>query len=142
MSTRETAGTLGAVAPGRFLSRALLANAAFSIFCAVAALVFAQPIAAFMGEIQAADLRSLGVSLFIWAAVALFARTTVLKGRTNRWLVVAIIAGDLLWVAGSALLLVQRPVELTTGGALLIADVALAVGAFAVAQTVGLRRLG
>jgi hypothetical protein len=52
----------------------------------------------------------------------------------------AIIAADLAWVLGSAVLLVMYPASLSSTGTVLVVDVALVVLAFAVIQAVGLRR--
>jgi len=120
-----------------FLRAALRGNAAFSTLSGLAALVFAGPLAPWLGVPDAAPwLRALGVGLVAFAAglVWLASREEVPSG--TAW---GVVAADLGWVLGTVPLvaadLLSRPGDWLAVG---IADFVLL---FAVLQAVGIRRL-
>lgn len=124
--------------PSRLLRLALRANAAFSTLSALTFLVFAAPVAAFVGAMGGRDVVILGVQLAVFAVWLwwLAARSAI-----PRWQVWIIIALDVLWVVGSFQTVLAPPPSLTTGGTWAIAMVADVVGLFALLQFIGLRRL-
>lgn len=120
------------------LRNALLANAVFSGFSALALAVAADPLGRLLGSVSP-------VLLYVIAGgLALFCYDLFQQARSDapepaRALRATI--GDLLWVAGSAVLLIVRPESLSDTGLLLVAVVALIVLTFAALQLLGLRRL-
>ena len=121
------------------LRRALQGNDAFSTVSGILFIIAAKPIAAFLGPVQPWMLVGAGVGLLGFAAwVAHNSLRDLLSALETRM----IIAGDLMWVAGSlAAVLYANALGLTRGGTwaiILIADVVLL---FAVLQFLGLRKL-
>lgn len=87
--------------------------------------------------LSATFLRVVGVSLLPWFALLIYAAT---RPAPPRLLVAGIIGVNLLWVAGSVLLLVSGWVDPTGLGIAFVIAQALAVLAFADLQILGLRR--
>ena len=121
--------------PSGTLRRALLANAAFSAFSG-SLMVFA----------EASVLSWLGLDSFailpIGAFLLAFALYLLWMGNHQRVpadLVKGVIAGDWAWVIASVLLLLFKAGLFSTTGILLIIDVAVIVGVFAIMQSRGLR---
>ncbi|MGB1286225.1 MAG: hypothetical protein ACPG7F_06825 [Aggregatilineales bacterium] len=128
------------------LRNALRGNGLFSLIGGVTFFLAAQPIADFSGlagaEIIAGIdgtgfIRLLGVGLLPWA-MALFwlASRPVIKNGLA-W---EVIGGDMLWVAGSALLLMTQALPLNTTGSWMVLILADVVLMFAVVQYVGIRQ--
>ena len=123
-----------------FLRRALAANAAFSELSALLCLLFPAAIGRWLG-IPSAEVSSVGIGLFVFAAVllVLFTRRDLTTG-LNRYLVLTVIALDVLWVCGSIALLLTPGTALTVAGQWVVALVALAVADLAIFQIWGLQR--
>jgi hypothetical protein len=118
------------------LMRGLQRNAIFSACSALAMLLAADWVAEQVGLPGPANVYAVGIFLLIFAAqLGNIVRTR--KFRT--WEVVAIIVGDLLWVAGSIVLAALYFRSFSTIGAVLVDAVALAVLIFAIMQIRGLR---
>ena len=118
------------------LMRGLKMNAVFSTLSAVAMLLAANWVAEQVGLPGPANVYAVAVFLLFFAAQL----GNIVRTRTIRtWEIVAIIVGDLLWVAGSVVLGAIYFRSFSTIGALLVDAVALAVLIFAVMQIRGLR---
>ena len=116
--------------------RGLKMNAVFSTLSAVAMLLAANWVAEQVGLPGPANVYAVAIFLLFFAAQL----GNIVRTRTIRtWEIVAIIVGDLLWVAGSAVLGAMYFRSFSTIGALLVDAVALAVLIFAVMQIRGLR---
>lgn len=121
------------------LKTALRGNALFSILSAAVALVASGSVAEFMGVEDTLPFIVLGVGLVLWAIDVYFVS---LQDPIRPDYVKMIIGGDLLWVAGSAVLLLFDPFDFSTAGmwaVLVVADIVLTL---AILQYVGLRRAG
>ena len=120
------------------LLRALRMNAAFSSVSALALMALAPWIAAQLGLGAASPVYVVGALL---AAFALqlwnIVRTRVIRG----WEIKGIIAGDMAWVVGTAVLVSLYYPQLTATGLVLVDVVAIAVLFFAIQQIRGLRAL-
>lgn len=116
----------------------LRANATFSIASALTLTVFSSPLSKHF-SVAPALLIAVAVGLLSFAAtlLAVAAAATI-----NRRVLIAIIAADLGWVLGSAVLIALAPPGLSSVGRWLVIAVAAAVLGFALAQIAGLRRLG
>ena len=121
----------------RPLIRALAMNAIFSATSAVLMLLSADWVAAQVGLPGPADVYSVSVFLLVFAGWLGFIVYTV---RIRMPEILLIIAGDLVWVLGSAVLVGLHYNGFTTAGLFLTDAVALAVLTFAVLQIRGLRR--
>jgi len=120
----------------QLLIRGLTLNAMFSTVSAIAMLLAADWVAGQVGLPGPGNVYAVAIFLVIFAAqLANIVRT----GKIRTWEIVAIIAGDLLWVAGSVVLGVLYFRSFTTIGAVMIDAVALAVLIFAIMQIRGLR---
>jgi len=116
--------------------RGLKMNAVFSTLSAVAMLLAANWVAEQVGLPGPANVYAVAIFLLFFAAQL----GNIVRTRTIRtWEIVAIIVGDLLWVAGSVVLGAMYFRSFSTIGALLVDAVALAVLIFAVMQIRGLR---
>lgn len=125
------------------LRRALLANAVFSGICGSLCALASSAVAGLVG-IAPAEIFALGVNLEVFAIllVVLATRRDPARGWV-RALVMAVIAMDVLWVAGSAALLLSPAAALTTAGRWIVFAVALVVADLAYFQLrgfLGLRR--
>lgn len=121
------------------LKTVLYENSAFSFVSGLLMVSMPYTVADFMGVESATAFQILGVLLFIWAADVFFVARQNPLNLTFAWL---IIGGDLLWVIGSAVVLLLNPFDFSTEGnwaTLIIADIVMV---FAIAQFVGIRRLG
>ncbi|MCI0709366.1 MAG: hypothetical protein L0154_04310 [Chloroflexi bacterium] len=119
------------------LKTALRGNALFSVISAVVTLVTSGSVAEFMGVEDNLPFIILGVGLVLWAVDVYFVSS---QDPIRPDYVKMIIGGDLLWVAGSAVLLLFDPFDFSTAGmwaVLVVADIVLT---FAIVQYVGLRR--
>lgn len=110
------------------------------VFCVLSGLTFlldANAVGQFMGA-QPSVIAALGLGVFLYGVGLLY---DVFKGKVNARMLKVVIGLDVVWVVASVLLLVAAPTALTTEGrwtVLILADI---VGAFAIWQYVGLRRL-
>lgn len=125
-------------APDRLLRYALRANASFSIVSGLVFLVAAPPLAAWMGVPSPVYLVVIGIGVLLFAVDLLTnaARTELHLPRT-----LVVIIMDIAWVVGSAVLLWGIDVGLTDGGRWLVLGIADVVACFAIAQTIGYRRI-
>jgi hypothetical protein len=118
------------------LIRGLKMNAVFSALSAAAMLLAADWVARQLGLPGPANVYAVAIFLLIFAAQL---GNIVRTGMIRTWEIVAIIVGDLLWVAGSIVLGVLYFRSFSTIGAVLVDIVALAVLIFAIVQIRGLR---
>ena len=116
--------------------RGLTMNAIFSAISAVTMLLAADWIAAQVGLPGPANVYAIGIFLLFFAAQL---GNIVRTGNIRSWEIVAIIAGDLLWVAGSVVLGALYFRSFSMIGAVLVDAVALAILIFAIMQIRGLR---
>lgn len=122
------------------LRTALFANAAFSAASATFALAASGAIGSRMG-VEPSLLRSLGLELALFAVALLVLATRPDLGRSGpRAATIGIIALDVGWVVGSAVVLL-RPNNLTTAGAWIVFACAIVVADLAFLQALGWRRL-
>lgn len=113
------------------LRRALTANAVFSGICGGLCVLASTSIAQWVG-LASAEIFALGINLEVFSALLIVLATR--KDYSRGWvrsLVMAVIAMDVLWVLGSAALLLTPAAPLTTAGrwtvfavAMVVADVA------------------
>lgn len=134
MNTHLTTGH-----PSTLLRRALVANALFSGASGALLALGARPVAPFLGLDNPLILTIIGALLLLYAADLLYVATRPTVNRTAAWLAVAL---DLLWVAGSAAILLGGWLPLTTAGKWAVGIVAELVFLFALFQYLGIRRLG
>ncbi len=118
------------------LMRGLTMNAIFSAFSAVTMLLAADWVAAQVGLPGPANVYAIGIFLLFFAAQL---GNIVRTGNIRTWEIVAIIVGDLLWVAGSVVLGALYFRSFSMIGAVLVDAVALAILIFAIMQIRGLR---
>jgi len=129
------------------IRRVLIGNIAFSSISAGLFLFATESVAEFIGihEVMVFDLLNgvdfitlLGVGLAIFALYLLF---TVTRNPINTGLVWSIVAGDIIWVGASWLLLATGLIPFSDAGnwaVLIIADIVLL---FAIAEVIGIRRM-
>lgn len=117
------------------LARALLGNASFSAVTGVSLVVGAAPLSRWL-EVPTWLTAAVGVGLLPFSlAVSVVARRPSL--RTVR----LVIAADLVWVAGAAIVIAGFPQSMSTAGLWVLGLVTVAVAGFAVVQAVGLRHM-
>ena len=121
-----------------FLRRALLADA---IFSGVAALGFTFGAGAFatLFNLPEALLRETGLFLIAYTALVGWLAS---RGSVARPLVLLVVVGNAAWTVGSIALLFSGAVSPNIGGELMVVAQAIATGAFAELQYVGLRKSG
>jgi hypothetical protein len=124
--------------PSQFLRRALLADAIFSGIAAVLLTIDAGALAPLL-DLPEALLRETGLFLIAYTALVgwLGTRPSVPKA-----LVMIVIAGNAAWTVGSIALLFSGAVTPNLLGEVFVAAQAIAVGALAELQYIGLRRSG
>lgn len=122
---------------GRFLRNVLRANAIFSTVSGLVAIFFAEAIANLIGLENASLLVGLGVALFPFAFYVYKVATMEVLNAKLVWVIIEM---DVLWVGGSAILLLSSFVPLTTVGKWSIGFLAEIVAVFAVLEYVGLRK--
>lgn len=127
---------MSAIAPTRFLRRALWLDAAASAATGLLMLIGADPLAGLLG-LPPALLRMAGWILLPYAGfVALVAR----RDAPSPGAVWAVIVCNVVWVAASIAILVQAWVAPSALGYAFVIAQALVVGALAETQFIGLRR--
>lgn len=126
------------IQPSLFLRRAILADAIFSGISAVALTLGAGMLAPWL-SLPEALLRETGLFLIAYAALVgwLGTRQTMPKA-----LVMIVVAGNAAWTLASIALLFSGWVNPNLLGEIMVAAQAIAVGAFAELQYVGLRKSG
>ena len=124
--------------PSTLLRRALVANALFSMASGALLALGARPVASFLGLDAVLILTVVGVVLLLYAVDLYYVATRPTINRTAAWIAVAL---DLLWVAGSAAILLGGWLPLTSGGKWAVGIVAELVFLFTVFQYLGIRRL-
>ena len=124
----------------KLLRLALTENMLFSAACGIASLVAPGVIAGFLGEaVPVWPMLALGAGLLVFAAGLL---RQELRRPLSRGEARVTIVMDEAWVVAGILLLVLARQWFSAAGQWLIGGVATAVAAIAMAQWVGLRRLG
>ncbi len=130
--------------PATLLRRALTVNAVFSGLCGVLCVLASASIGKVTG-IASAEIFALGINLEVFSVLLIVLATR--KDFSRGWvraLVMAVIAMDVLWVAGSTALLLMPAVPLTAAGRWIVFAVALVVADVAFFQLrgfLGLRRV-
>lgn len=114
-------------------------DALVSAAMGIALLVTAEPLTQLAGwTMPAGFLSTIGLLLLPWAVLnAVIARTT----RPARAVVNAIIAGDIAWVVGSAVLIALHAPSLSTVGLVLLAGQGIAVAGVLALKLIGARDL-
>jgi uncharacterized protein YjeT (DUF2065 family) len=124
--------------PSQFLRRAILADAIFSGLSAVL-LTFGAGMLAPLTNLPEAFLRETGLFLIAYAALVGWLGTLQSMPKV---LVVIVIAGNAAWTLASIVLLFSSWVSPNLLGEIAVAAQAIAVGAFAELQYIGLRKSG
>lgn len=122
--------------PSSLLRHALRANALFSTLCGLVFIAAPAPVAAWTGLPQAKTVMATGLMLLAFAAGLLLNSRRPQVNEGQAWLAVGLDAG---WVALTFWLLARG--WFTPGGKIFVAIIAVAVGAFALLQFAGLRRV-
>ncbi len=120
------------------LRTALRANATFSAMSGLTALLWAHPLAKWMGGFSPWILLALGPGLLLFALLLI---VETRRARPVPSAALAISIADLAWVVGSAVLLMVAGPALSAGGAWTVIFVALVVLVLATWQLAGLRGL-
>lgn len=126
------------IQPSLFLRRAILADAIFSGISAVA-LTFGAGMLAPWLSLPEALLRETGLFLIAYAALVGWLGTRQSMPKT---MVTVVIVGNVAWTVASIALLFSGWVNPNLIGEIMVAMQAIAVGAFAELQYIGLRRSG
>lgn len=124
--------------PSLFLRRAILADAIFSGASAVLLSLGAGPLAPLL-NLPEPLLRETGLFLIAYAALVGWLGT---RQAMPKALVVVVIAGNAAWTIASIALLFSGWVNPNLPGETVVAMQAIAVGAFAELQYIGLRKSG
>ena len=124
------------IRPSLFLRRALLADAIFSGVSAVL-LTAAAGMLAPLFDLPEALLRETGLFLIAYAAFVGWLGT---RPSVPKVLVLIVIAGNAAWTLGSIALLLSGAVTPNLLGEIVVAAQAMATGAFAELQYIGLRK--
>lgn len=123
---------------GSLLKTVLYENSVFSLVSGLLMLALPGTVAEFMGVESTTAFSILGVLLLVWSADVFW---TARQNPINLTYARMIIGGDLLWVVGSAAVLLFNPFDFSTAGnwaTLIVADIVMI---FAIAQYIGVRRL-
>jgi hypothetical protein len=126
------------IQPSPFLRRAILADAIFSGVSAVA-LTFGASLLAPWLSLPEALLRETGLFLIAYAALVGWLGT---RQAMPKALVLIVVAGNAAWTLASIALLFSGWINPNLLGEIMVAMQAIAVGAFAELQYIGLRRSG
>jgi uncharacterized protein YjeT (DUF2065 family) len=124
--------------PSQFLRRALLADAVFSGIAAVLFTADAGALASLL-DLPEALLRETGLFLIAYTALVGWLGT---RASVPKALVMIVIAGNAAWTLASFALLFSGAVTPNLLGEIVVAAQAIATGAFAELQYIGLRRSG
>ena len=113
------------------LRKTLKRNALFSLISGLTLLIFPASIAPFMNLTNDLPMTIIGAGLVLFVMFTLF----VAYQKTIRLILVKIIIiQDTLWVAGSIILLLTNPFEISNKGSFVIAIIAIAVLYFSFQQ--------
>jgi uncharacterized protein YjeT (DUF2065 family) len=124
--------------PSQFLRRALLADAVFSGIAAVLFTADAGALASLL-DLPEALLRETGLFLIAYTALVGWLGT---RASVPKALVMIVIAGNAAWTVASFALLFSGAVTPNLLGEIVVAAQAIATGAFAELQYIGLRKSG
>ncbi len=116
---------------------AMRSNAAFCDLSSLVMIIFAKPLAAFLGLSNPAILVGIGIALFAWALLLFWGSV---QTDVPKWLAWLAIDGDLGWVLGSVVILLLPTVTFTGPGKWTIAIIADIVLVFAIWQFYALRK--
>lgn len=120
------------------LLNTLRANAVFSFLCGIDAILFNQFFMSLFGISTSYVFPVLGVGLLIFGATVFYeSRRKPIKPLAVK----AIIGQDVVWVVGSALIILTNVFSFSTTGLWLTAVVAILVAAFAYLQYRGMKQL-
>jgi hypothetical protein len=122
----------------RLLRSALLGNSIFSFLSGLDFVLFSRPVATFLGVSSPTAILILGILLIAFAYVVF---TQARNPSPDRSFTKVVIAADVLWVLGSAVLIFSDLMFFTTSGKWAIAIIADIVLFFAILQYAGLRRM-
>jgi hypothetical protein len=130
---------MNVIQPGHatnFLRHSLRANALFSTLSGLVFAVASAPVAAILGDVAPLLVFGVGLQLLLFAAALVWLAS---RSEISVPLTIAVIAADLLWVLGTAVVvhadLFARQGEIL---ALVLADVVLVL---AILQSIGVRRM-
>jgi hypothetical protein len=126
------------IQPSLFLRRAILADAIFSGISAVSLALGAGLLAPWL-SLPEALLRETGLFLIVYAALVGWLGTR--QSMPKAWVMI-VVAGNAAWTVASIALLFSGWVSPNWLGEVMVAAQAIAVGAFAELQFIGLRRSG
>jgi hypothetical protein len=118
------------------LRRALVLNACFSAGTGLALTLAREPLGAWLGLEDTGTLLEVGLVLLVFAAHLAWAS----RRRIPSLEALYFVTSDVLWVAGTAALMVAFPGELSSAGQWSAVVVAVLVGALAWTQWIGWRR--
>ena len=116
---------------------AIRSNALFCDLSGLVLIIFARPLADFLGLNDPGILIILGIGLFAWALMLFWGS---MQAAVPNWLAWVAIDGDLAWVVGSVILLLLPSFSFSTAGKWMIAIIADIVLVFAIWQFFALRR--
>jgi hypothetical protein len=120
------------------LHRIFLVNSLSSAAAGIAFVIASGPLAALMGVANPLALVMLGVGLLVFAAGVYYTASREVINRRAAWLIFEL---DVVWVIGSALILLTDAFGLSTEGRWLVLILADLVAVFAIIEFIGLRRL-
>ena len=118
----------------KFLKSALTANAVFSGLSGVMMILFGERLNSILGVEISWLLLSIGIGLIGFSGYLFFVKSQKVVPATTAW---AIVAADIMWVAGSLVVLVNPPSNMEPTGKTLVAGAALIVAIFAALQSHG-----
>lgn len=118
------------------LQKALIANSVFSVASGLLFLLAPGFIGEYFGLTSGTPILIIGIGLLFFAGFVYWVGS---KTPVNLNYAMEIVIGDVLWVAGSAVLIFTDVLALTTSGKWAIAIIADIVLLFAIVQFVGIR---
>lgn len=120
------------------LRQSLRANAGFSGICGVAFLLAHAMIGSLIGLTVTVVLLVLGIGLMAFAAGLIYLAS---RPEIGKWWVLIVVASDVVWVAGSAVLVMAFPAVLNGAGRIAVIIIAMIVLMFAYLQAYGLWKI-
>ena len=119
------------------LRNALMANAVFSFTSGIIIVIFSSQLSTVMNIANNATLLIIGIGLLIFASTIVFIRA---KKEVHAKSIKSIIVQDWIWVIGSAIMLIFRPLGISTVGNIIIGIIAIIVMLLAILQMKSLRQ--